>query len=158
MNNVKTQDKFEQLAVSSQRVFPADSYPRKYVHSVFDDLQDAAQAIQALRAAGYDAGEIHFMESRDYVQAVERGNQQQSGLFNQLMRFVSSFDYDFADMYLREAYRGHHILAVRLSRYEQIEQVRDLLAPRHAHLIKYIDTWTVADLSPSPATELRRVS
>jgi len=31
---------------------------------------------------------------------------------------------------------------------EQMKQVRDLLAPHHAHLMKYIDTWTVAELLP----------
>ncbi len=45
--------------------------------------------------------------------------------------------------------RGHHSLAVRLSRPEQMEQVRDLLAAHQAYLMKYVDTWTVTDLTPS---------
>ena len=62
-----------------------------------------------------------------------------------LLGFLSSID---LDEYLHESIRGHHILAVRLGRHEQMEQVRDLLAPHHAHLMKYIDTWTVAHLLP----------
>ena len=62
-----------------------------------------------------------------------------------LVSFFSSKDYDG---YLREAHRGSHILAVRLSSHEQMKQVRDLLAPHHARLIKYVDTWTVAELLP----------
>ena len=61
------------------------------------------------------------------------------------LSFLSSIDYDG---YLLEARRGHYILAVRPSGHEQMEQVRDLLASHHAHLMKYIDTWTVAELLP----------
>ncbi len=40
------------------------------------------------------------------------------------------------------------ILAVHLSRDEQILRVRNLLAAHHAHLMKYVDTWTFAHLLP----------
>ena len=42
----------EQLPVSTKPALPTAPFPRKYVHSVFVDLQDARQAAQALRAAG----------------------------------------------------------------------------------------------------------
>jgi hypothetical protein len=151
MNSVTIQNKKEQLALSSQQIFPADSYPRKYVHSVFDDAQDAAQAIQELQKLGYDAQNIHFLMSQDYVRAIEQGDPQQSGVFNALAHLISAFDYGFADVYMNEALRGGHLLAVRLSRYEQIIQVRDLVVSHHARLVKYIGTWTFADLSPSLA-------
>ena len=140
MNPTMTPDTYEQLSVSSERTFPAAPFPRKYVHSVFDDLQDAVQAVQALQTAGYDARDIHLMASWDYMEAVERRQAP--------MGFLSSIDEGFIDVYLREARRGHHILAVRLSRYEQILRVRNLLAAHHAHLVKYVDTWTFADLLP----------
>ncbi len=44
MNPTMTPDTYE-LSVSSERTFPAAPFPRKYVHSVFDDLQDAVQAV-----------------------------------------------------------------------------------------------------------------
>jgi hypothetical protein len=59
------------------------------------------------------------------------------------MSFLGSTD---LDGYMQEASRGGAILAVRLSSYEQIVQVRDLLAPGGARLMKYVDTWTVAHL------------
>jgi hypothetical protein len=116
---------------------------------VIDDLHDTVQAVYALRAAGYEARDIHVMASWDFVEAVERRYQQQSRLSKMLTRFFSSIDESFGDVYLHEACRGHHILAVRLSRIEQMEQVRDLLTPHYAHLMKYVDTWTVTDLLPS---------
>jgi hypothetical protein len=139
MIHTKTPDIYEHLSVPSQRTFPAAPFPRKYVHSVFDDLPNAMQAVHALQAAGYDVRDIHLMASWDYMEAVERRRT--------LMDFLFSIDYD---VYLHEARRGRYILAVRLSSYQQTAQMRDLLAPHHAHLIKYIDTWTVTDLSPSP--------
>ncbi|MFL5702533.1 MAG: hypothetical protein ACJ8AG_06840 [Ktedonobacteraceae bacterium] len=144
MNNVKIQysqtpDTVEQLPVSSQRTLPAAPFPRKYVHSVFDDVQDAVQAVHALRAAGYDDRDIHLMTSWDFVEAVERRRT--------LLDFLFSIDYD---VYMQEVRQGHHILAVRLFRQEQKEQVRDLLAPHHAYLMKYVDTWTINDLPVAP--------
>jgi hypothetical protein len=150
MNYVKALAIYELLPVSSERTFPAAPFPRKYIHCVIDNLRYAVQAVYALRAAGYDAGSIHVMASWDFVEAVERRLQQQSGLSEMLSHLIS-FDEGFGDVYLREALRGRHILTVRLSRSELMEQVRDLLASHHAHLIKYVDTWTVADLLPLQA-------
>ena len=140
MNATLTPEAYEQLSVSSEQTFPAAPFPRKYVHSVFDDLQDAMQAVQALQAAGYDARDIHLMASWDYMEAVERRQAP--------MGFLSSIYEGFVDVYLHEARRGHHILAVHLSRHEQILQVRNMLASHHAHLMKYVNTWTFADLLP----------
>lgn len=135
--DTKTQDTDELLALSPERTFPAAPFPRKHVHSVFDDPRDASRAAQALRAAGFDARNIHIMTGWDYMEAVE---QRQT-----FLGFLSSVD---TDGYLLEARRGHYILAVRLSNHEQMKQVRDLLAPHHARFMKYIDTWTVAELIP----------
>jgi len=137
MNSTTTIGTYEQLALSSQRTLPAAPFPRKHVHCVFDDLRDAVQASLLLLESGYDGKNIHILANRDYVEAVEQGQT--------LISFLASID---LDVYLQEACRGHHILAVRLSRYEQMEQVRDLLAPYHAHLMKYVDTWTVTELLP----------
>src|SRR5260370_24815860 len=89
------------LSVSSERTFPAAPFPRKYVHSVFDDLQDAVQAVQALQTAGYYAGDIHFMASWDFVAAIEPMYQQHSRLIQTLMHLL--IDYVFYDVYLRDA-------------------------------------------------------
>ena len=137
MISTMTQDTYEPMSVSPERTFPEAPFPHKYIHCAFDGLQDARQAVHTLRAASFDARDIHIMRGWDYVEVVERRQT--------LVSFFSSKDYDG---YLREAHRGSHILAVRLSRHEQMKQVRDLLAPHHAHLVKYIDTWTVAELLP----------
>ncbi|MDQ2907002.1 MAG: hypothetical protein M3Y81_26115 [Chloroflexota bacterium] len=146
MNTIKTQatstqatpqEIYERVSVSSELTFPAAPFPRKYVHSVFNDLQDAVQAVLALLVAGYAASDIHLMTGEHFMEAVARRQT--------LLSFLFSFDYD---VYLQEARRGRFILAVRLSGYEQMNQVRDLVAPYHAHLMKYVDTWTMTELLP----------
>jgi len=127
----------EQLPVSTKRTLPAPPFPRKYILSVFVDLQDAGQAAHTLHAAGFDERGTHVLQSRDFVEAVA----QDQSPFN----LVTSIDYD---IYLREASRGRSFLAVRPASYAQLKQIRDLLAPHHAYLAKYIDTWTLTELLP----------
>lgn len=140
---------YELLPVSSEQTFPTEPFPCKYVHCVIDDLYYAVQAVHALRADGSDVRDIHVMASWDFVAAVENRRRQQSHLSKMLMSLHTFLDEGFGDVYLREALRGHHILMVRLSCKERMEQVRDMLALHYAHLIKYVDTWTVIDLSPA---------
>lgn len=146
MITTKTFQAYEQLTVSSQQTLPAAPYPAKHVHCAFDDLESAVQAVQALRTAGYDAGNISLMASWDFMSAVDPHTQQSRRFSESIKRFLSYFDDSF-DVYMYEARAGRHILAVRISRHEQILQVRDLLAPHRPHLVKYIDAWTTADLS-----------
>lgn len=149
MNAVKTQEtqeSYEQLTMSSRQVFPVAPYPRKHIHCVIDDPQDAGQAVQALQTAGYTADDIHVMSGPDFAAAIGRRYEQQNGLFQAFTHLF--FDYGFDRTYLAEARRGHAILAVRPASHEQIMKVRNLLLPHHAHLMKYIDTWTFADLVP----------
>ena len=116
---------------------PRNPFPRKYIHCVFDEQQDALQAFLTLLAADYVSSNIHILTGQQYAEAVERGQS--------LMSFLSSIN---LDEYRYESQRGHHILVVRINRYEQLEQVRNLLVPHRAHLMKYFDTWTFSDLLP----------
>jgi hypothetical protein len=143
MIDVKTVKIYERLSVLSQQVYPANTFPYKYVQCAIDDLRDAVQAVEALQAIGYDARDISLVASWNFAEALERSYQQQSSLFQAVPHFI---DAGVDDVYRQEASRGHHILTAHLSSFEQIEQVRNLLAPHHAHLMKYIDTWTTADL------------
>lgn len=132
-----TPDANNQLSVSSERTFPAAIFPRKHILSVFNDRQDALQAVKALYEAGYQARDIHVLTNSDYVEAIERGHT--------LISALASTD---LNAYLDVTRQGSTILAVRLWNYGRITQVRDLLAPHHAHIVNYIDTWTVAQLLP----------
>ena len=125
----------EQLPMSVEQRLPAAPFPRKYVLSVFVDLQDARQAAFALYSAGFNERDIHILQSNEFVKSV---TQDQSPF-----EIITSIDYD---MYLREAQRKRFFLAVRPTNYAQLNQIRDLLARHHSYLANYIDTWTVTEL------------
>jgi hypothetical protein len=125
----------EQLPMTIERRLPAAPFPRKFVLSVFVDLQDARQAAYALHTAGFNERDIHILQGHDFVKSV---TQDQSPF-----EIITSIDYD---MYLREAHRERFFLGVRPTSYGQLKQIRDLLAPHHAYLANYIDTWTVTEL------------
>jgi hypothetical protein len=125
----------EQLPMTMERKLPAAPFPRKFVLSVFVDLQDARQAAFALHAAGFNERDIHILQSHEFVKAVTQDRSP--------FEIITSIDYD---IYLREAHRQRLFLAVRPDNYAQLNQIRDLLAPHHAYLANYIDTWTVTEL------------
>ena len=147
MNNTTTIETYEPLTseqlvieqspVSTKRTLPAGPFPRKYVHSVFANLQDARRAALALRTAGFDERNIYILPGRAFVEAVSQGHSP--------FGFLTSIDHD---VYLREASRGRTFVAVRPANYDQLKQVRDLLAPHNARLVNYIDTWTITPLLP----------
>jgi hypothetical protein len=146
-NSSITYDEYALSSLSAQQAFPIAPFPRKYVHSVIDDLQLAQQAVHALQVAGYDAGDIYLFASQEFVTVVEQRLQQQSRFSEMLSRFFASTDDGFpGDVYLHQAQLRRHLLFVHLKNAEQMEQVRDLLAPYCAHHMKYIGTWTVTDL------------
>jgi hypothetical protein len=147
MINFKTLDQNEMVMLSSQQVLPTDTYPQNYIHSVFNHPQDAAEAIQALQTVGYDAQNISFLQSQDYIRAVAQRDPQPEGFFSGLIRMFSTFDHDFEDVYMNEALCGGNILVFRPSRHEQIMQAREILVSHHAHHVKYVGNWTFADLS-----------
>ena len=145
MNNTATLETYEQLTseqvgveqlpMSTELRLPTAPFPRKYVLSVFADLQDARQAAYALRTAGFNERDIHILKSHEFVKSV---TQDQSPF-----EIVTAIDYD---IYLREAHRERSFLAVRPTGYAQLKRIRDLLAPHHAYLANYIDTWTTTEL------------
>jgi hypothetical protein len=113
----------EHMPLSKERRLPPAPFPRKFVLSAF------------LCAAGFNAQDIHILQSHEFVKSV---TQDQSPF-----EIITSIDYD---IYLREARRERSFLAVRPTSYGQLNQIRDLLAPYHAYLANYIDTWTVTEL------------
>ena len=123
------------LTHSMEPTFPANPFPRKYVHCVFDDGHDATQAVLTLLAASYAAASMYILVGQDYLDTLE-----------QRQTFPGSLISMDMEGYVREARRGHSILVIQPKCYEQIRQLRHLLMPHHAHLMRYIDTWTITEL------------
>lgn len=149
MHNAKIQGAYEEFPVSSEQTLPPAPFPQDHIHCVINDLPDAVQAVYALRDAGFAPQDIHLMSCRDYIAAVQQKYRQQIWPKRIFKRFLALLDEGFEHGYLKEAYQGHHILVVRLTHSKQVAQVRDLLISHAARHIRYVDTWTVAYLSPT---------
>src|SRR5947209_1955958 len=143
-----TQKTFEELSIPSARALPTTPFPRKHVHSAFNDRQDALQAAEALRQADFDARDIYLLTSADYTEALGRGQ-----------TFFSSLTSTDLDVYLDAARRGCTILAVRLANYGQVEQVRFARPSRRSPraICRYLDGGAPAALGWSlPARTWQR--
>ena len=147
MSDLEKQNQEKGQVLTSEPKYPADTFPHKYVHSMFENRQDVERAVQALLDAGFTTDDINYMASQDFIQAAEQSEHQNTSLAKSLSHFVSSLDHNVTDAYLNEAHRGNDILSVRITKTDQMTQVRDILAPYHTQRIQYIDTWTQADLS-----------
>jgi hypothetical protein len=123
-------------------------YPKNYVVGIIDDLQEAQEAEQAFKQAGYDAQNIRLMESHE---AVEKAQDLEEGK-NWFQRFLSSFqnttDETGSDIYQRAAQQGKQILHVRADSQEDVDKISALMMRYHAHAVKFFGTWSVADVPP----------
>jgi hypothetical protein len=143
--------KFPQTAAGSL-------YPVNYVVGVIDDLQEAQQAEQAFKDAGYDVNTTRLMESHEAITKIQELEQSK----NRFQRFFSSFqtttDETGADIYSFEARQGHHILYVRACLTymracspREVQQICRLMEQYHAHAVKFFSFWAVEDIPPSSA-------
>lgn len=136
-------------------------YPVNYVVCVIDDLDQAQQALQAFKDAGYDANTVRLMTSQQALDKIQELEHQK----NVFQRFISSFqdatDDTGIDIFRFEARQGNNILFVRACGAslracapEEIRQIRDILGRYHARTIKFFSPWWVEDVLPAKQNEL----
>lgn len=128
-------------------------YPKGYVVGVIDGLQEAQEARQAFRKAGYTAEEIRLMESKETLQKAQELEEDKNPLQRLLSSFQDTTDETGAHIYQLEAQKGNHILYVRADREEEVDKIAALMQCYHAHAVKYFGSWSVADIPPRDMPE-----
>jgi hypothetical protein len=123
-------------------------YPTDYVVGVINDFQEAQQARQAFREAGYTADEIRLMESTEAIQKARDLEKEKNPLQHFLSSFQGTTDETGAHVYLLEAQKGNHILYVHADTEEQVDEIAALMQRYHAHIIKFFGALSVADIPP----------
>ncbi len=135
------------MTQQNKDAFPTSTFPRDHVTAVIDDFSQAEQAVQELEQAGYSADKIYLFRSQDFVKALETTQEHASGFAKAVHTAQASSDEGFAgNMYLDEAHRGHHILAVYEPKSDQLGRIEAILDKHGAHLAKYFGRWDVTDL------------
>ncbi len=129
---------------------PMRSLPTNHVIGVIDQLQEAEQAVQSLQNAGYAAQDILLISSQAFIEAIQQRRQQSSSFKRASHAFLVSSDDGFpAELYLQQAQRGSHVLAVYASTGEQAQQIVQELQAYHVHHLKYFSQWTTTDYPSS---------
>ena len=123
-------------------------YPTNYVVGIIDDLQEAKQAEQAFKEAGYAAENVRLMKSNEVLEKVNELNENK----NWFQRFLSSFqgttDETGAHVYQLAAQQGKQILHVRADSQQDVDKISALMMRYHAHAVKFFGNWSVSDVPP----------
>jgi hypothetical protein len=125
---------------------PTPTFPKNHVVGVVKDLQEGEQALHALRNAGHAADRIHLIQSKEVVEGIQGRLQGGNPLREWLHQLGTSYDEGYAGrLYLEQARRGWHLIAVYASTAEQADQIAHLLSNYHVSLMKYFGRWTITD-------------
>jgi hypothetical protein len=125
---------------------PTPTFPTNHVVGVVKDLQEGEQALHALRNAGHAEDRIHLIQSKEVVEGIQGRLQGGNRLREWLHQLGTSYDEGYAGrLYLEQARRGWHLIAVYASTAEQADQIAHLLSNYHVSLMKYFGRWTITD-------------
>ncbi len=132
-----------------QHVSSALPVPGKHVVGVFDSLQEAEQAVQALGDAGYHMEDMALIPSQD-VPSAFRERLRKEGLFWRIMHHlqVTTDEGSLRELLEASARQGSAIISLYVPQREHIGEVSALLFNHGARLVEYVGNWSVEDLFP----------
>ena len=123
-------------------------YPKHFVVGIIDDLQDAQNAVQAFKEAGYNASEIRLMESQEVIDKIQQLDEDKNWLQRILASFQDNTDETGVHIYQLAAQQGKQILHVRANSDKDVDKISTLMMRYHAHAIKFFSPWSVSDITP----------
>ncbi len=132
-----------------QHVSSALPVPGKHVVGVFDSLQEAEQAVQALGDAGYHMEDMALIPSQD-VPSAFRERLRKEGLFWRIIHRlqVTTDEGSLRELLEASARQGSAIISLYVPQREHIGEVSALLFNHGARLVEYVGNWSVEDLFP----------
>src|SRR5260370_32692382 len=121
--------------------------PGKHVVGVFDSLQEAEQAVQALVDAGYHAEDIALIPGQD-VPSAFRERLRKEGLFWRIIHRlqVTTDEGSLRELLEASPREGAPIISLYVPQREHIGEVSALLFNHGARLVEYVGNWAVEDL------------
>lgn len=128
-------------------------YPKNYVVGIIDDHQEAQQAEEAFKQAGYDANEVRLMEGQEVLQKVRQLDEEKNWFQRFLSSFQGSTDETGAHIYQVAAKQGKHVLHVHANSQDEVDKISALMQRYHAHTVKFFGSWSVADVPPQSVSQ-----
>jgi hypothetical protein len=125
---------------------PTPTFPTNHMVGIVKDLQEAEQAVHALRKAGHAADRIHLIHSQEVVEGIQGRLQDRNVVRKMLHQLATTSDEGYAgQLYLERARRGWHMIAVYVATAEQADHIAHLLSTYHVSLIKYYGRWSITN-------------
>jgi hypothetical protein len=126
---------------------PTPTFPTHHVVGIVKDLQEAEQALLALRNAGHAEDRIHLIPSQEVAEGIQGWLQERNLLRKMLHLLATTSDEGYpGQLYLEQARRGWHMIAVYAETLEQANQIAHLLSNYHVSLIKYYGRWSITNI------------
>lgn len=123
-------------------------YPTHYLITVIDDRDEAERAVQALRAAGFDEGDITIFHGHEAFVAIQEQERHLS-FFSRVANALHGSEEDRHD-YLATLRGGASNLLVYAPLPAHVRQAREVLRRYHAHMIAYHGAATIENLPALP--------
>ena len=132
-----------------QQISSTLPFPSEHLMGVFDSLQEAEQAIQALMDAGYHAEDIALIPSQDFPSAFQE-HARKDGRFRHMMHQlqVTTDEGSLGELLLAATRQGSHFISVHVPQREHMDEASALLLNYGARLVKYVGHWSIEDLFP----------
>ncbi len=130
----------------SQATAQTVSYPTNHLIAIHDSLEDAQQAVEALRQTGFAEGDTCLLSSVSDVVEVLGPHEQHWNLFDRIRQAVTSVVSDedpYREMYVQAMRQGHHMVAVHVMREQQLQLATGVLKLHRGHTIKFFGWWAI---------------
>jgi hypothetical protein len=123
----------------------ATFYPTNHVIAILDELEDAQQAIEALRLAGFEGRDILLITPPQSVETINSREQRWHLLdrIRQMVENVVSDEGPYQEMCEQVLKQGHHMVNVRALHDKEQQLAATILKDHRGHSIKFFGRWTI---------------
>jgi hypothetical protein len=123
-------------------------YPTRYIIAVFENADQAEQAVAAVTQAGYEARHATPQQALERAEAFLH----QRSPAQRVEGAISSDEKDAMQEYIALAKKGQHLVDVYVPQEPEVAQVEAILEAHGASHIHYYGAWDVEDLSTNEPT------
>jgi hypothetical protein len=123
-------------------------FPKHSVVGVIDTAEQVSQALDALRAAGFDESSVHVISGDHAIELIDQSGSGH-GLRGRLTRMTQAMfgmEMEHTERHVAEVEAGHFLVLVPSHDGETATRISDVLAAQGGHFINYYTNWTAQTL------------
>lgn len=135
----------------TEHLFPQPAtnaiYPMNQIIAILDELEDAQQAVEALRLVGFGEKDVLLVTSPQATESSAK-REQRWRFFDRIRLAVSSVVSDespYQEMYVQAMKQGHHIVNVYALHEKEQQIAATILKDHRGHTIKFFGWWAITN-------------